>query len=190
MKSSRLIAVLLTGLAVLVIVPSALAGPTRAAAKGKLVKQSRLKRASRAGLRADGINGSLTLRGSVGQTTFYTAPNSGGRTCYLIGKTPDTIATTLCPGDSQPYALGADRPVLDASFFHSPTMDIADGVLIGFYGFTTSDVVEVDLVAPDGSRHAVPLQDGLFADPSPEGDATGLVALDATGKVVYQRKFP
>jgi hypothetical protein len=190
MRSTRVLATFLTGLAVAVVIPSALAAVRAPSAHARVVKQNRFTRASRAGLRADGIDGSLTLRGSVGQATFYTATSSTGRTCYLIGKTADTIATTFCPSAGEPDALGGGRPVLDAAFFVAPHLQLDQGALIGFFGFATAEVDEVDLVASDGSRVPVPFHDGLFAAPSPRPDATGVVALDATGKVVYRETFP
>jgi hypothetical protein len=181
MPSTRLLVLLICG-AALVTAPSALAS------HGRLVKLSHFTKQGRHMLAADGISGPVTLRGSVGQTTFYTATQPDGNTCFLIGKTSDTIATTMCQTD--PDQFGPSRPVLDAAFFHSPAGHLEESQLIGFYGFTTSGVAAVDLVAPDGSFIPVPFQNGLFAQPTPEGDATGLVALDASGKVIYQQTFP
>jgi hypothetical protein len=167
----------------------ALAMHVAPARSAKVVRLASLTAKARAKLRAEGIAGQLVEVGAVGNDHFYTGIDTAGRTCHLIGASPDSIAVTYCPASDGEVQLGITHPVIAAPFFVAPGGDQADAKLFRLVGFALPAVTRIALVAPDGALSDVPVRNGVFAEDQPEADAVALRAFGKDGSLLYEMRF-
>jgi hypothetical protein len=111
--------------------------------------------------------------------SYYVANLAGGGLCVTI----------TWPGDPNPfigYECSPDfpsskRPVLDKSVFASPPG--APVVVRRLEGFAADGVASIEVIADDGSRIQVPVEDNVYLKTAdlPTAPIREVVALDAAG---------
>jgi hypothetical protein len=127
-----------------------------------------------------------------GGRSFYTLSRLDGTTCYgqgpaHVSRPAPLLAGARCPGAAYPSRA---EPVLDLS---TVAPHRGGGLVVSrLMGFASPRVATVGVVATGGGlEYSTPVRDGVYVVAGPRAAAAArIVALDASGRVVYRKCLP
>jgi hypothetical protein len=136
-----------------------------------------------------GVGGQPRLIGERAGRAFYRLEKPSGQTCYASGNaataTTETLGVVACPA-AFPTAA---EPIIDLSLYDIDRSGTVKPVR--FEGIAADSIHAVALVAPGGVTVALaPVAGGIYSFGAVPYTAVGeLVAVDATGKIVFRDSF-
>jgi hypothetical protein len=139
---------------------------------------------------------SASLLAIRGEHAFWRIERADGGFCFAVGPAASARAGTfssgqsICSPNTTDPPFTPDDPIRDMAIYHGTALETT---VAAFYGFAADQVAQVGVVDPLGEVHTVPVTHNVYylAPPDvPEGPVTALVALDASGNVVYRYTLP
>lgn len=128
--------------------------------------------------------------GRRGNRVFYRlVPEGGAGSCFSVSTVArGDIGGAGCPAGPFPTP---DSPVLDMSIYEATSHEAPVLTLFRAEGVTADGVADVDFMGPTGSRivRAVVVNNIYSINTPPRSEVRGLVAHDASGRVVFQVRF-
>lgn len=133
-------------------------------------------------------NGEVRQVGQTNGVTFYAAKSESGNYCVGIGFAVMPSIEALTCGAAIDTFVSGTSPIEDFSSINS-----ADGstFVTRLAGFANDQAARISILAPNGtSLYSTPVVNGLYAaNDLPQQPAEAIVALDPSGRVVFQRNL-
>jgi hypothetical protein len=125
-----------------------------------------------------------------GGRTYYRVGNGTGADCFSIGPAQATdfyLGQIMCAPDFPSVA----RPVLDFTVLTQPSSNSASARVVRSEGFAADGVADVAFQTPDGKlADTTPVLNNVYVIATPPARyVTGIVARDASGKIVWSQPF-
>ncbi len=159
---------------------------------GARVAVSSLPASQISDLRRSNIKASeVRLVGERAETQFFTALSDSGQPCFLTSRSDaprPEFSVVACLGSGNAEVPSASQPIVDFSAWTKPPGDPTFRST-WLTGLAADSVAEVGLERNGRLVHRTPVIGNVYATGRLDIPATALVALDASGDVLYRRSM-